>query len=477
LVHVVQGQNLPISGGGKLKAVTISMSESSGNLDKIDADSPIVGVQFLGIAERAAYVRDGESNSYKWNVLGLRNVIFTFILPLSLAGVIFGFAIPARTLYARKPLRFRIAHESGGDCGAIELQPSSPPAASSDPSVDCEGLYLQGLPHLPGSESSQSGHSMVLFTELPATLPMVAAWPGNYEVRQVETQGEICIGRFHISVVDAIPLSADRIAAIRSDPNASKAVRIELGCAHCDSKFRTYAALDKSAEIEEAGFAWFADLKDSFVCACSKTTIPLTSIRKNLQGLLGVQVPGQTEVKFTRLYEDGALSSLRSTFAKLLDQSPLEERAQQFLRDNPILFHQFAPARLFVKPPILTQYFADFAVLTSKKELILVEIEQPGLRLMKQDGGIAAPLTHAFDQVHSWLQHADDHRIAMLDALKIPSADVSAIRGAVIAGRDSGYDALHLRKLKGTDRGRIAFYTFDDILFGLIALCKDIENL
>jgi hypothetical protein len=96
---------------------------------------------------------------------------------------------------------------------------------------------------------------------------------------------------------------------------------------------------------------------------------------------------------------------------------------------------------------------------------------------MKKKGGIAAPLSHAFDQVRGWLHVVDEHRLAVLDSLKIERELVSVVRGVVIAGRDIGYDAQHLRKLKGADWGRITFLTYDDLLFALDALIRKMTNL
>jgi hypothetical protein len=47
----------------------------------------------------------------------------------------------------------------------------------------------------------------------------------------------------------------------------------------------------------------------------------------------------------------------------------------------------------------------------------------------------------------------------------------------VIAGRDVGYDARHLRRLKSEDRGRVTFYTYDDLLFALAALLEGFDRL
>lgn len=72
---------------------------------------------------------------------------------------------------------------------------------------------------------------------------------------------------------------------------------------------------------------------------------------------------------------------------------------------------------------------------------------------MNKNGDDAAPLAHAMAQVRNWLHTADEHRLAVLDCLGIER--VSAIKGIVIAGRDSGYEPEHLRRLKGVDRGRV----------------------
>ena len=96
---------------------------------------------------------------------------------------------------------------------------------------------------------------------------------------------------------------------------------------------------------------------------------------------------------------------------------------------------------------------------------------------MKKDGGVAADLSHAFDQVRNWLHVVNDHRLAVLDSLKIEKEDVSSVYGIVIAGRDVGYDAHYLRRLKGEDRGRVSFLTYDDLLFALVALIKRMDEL
>lgn len=196
-----------------------------------------------------------------------------------------------------------------------------------------------------------------------------------------------------------------------------------------------------------------------------------------MHGLLGRPMAASGEMDFVPLYHVRALRSIANSFGHLIAQSPKEEILQKFIEENPILMHQFPSTKILVKPKILTSYVADFGIITSTKEFLLIELEKTTTRLLRRDGGIAAPLSHAFDQVRDWLHHVDEHRVAVLDSLNIDRTEVSSIRGVVIAGRDIGYDARDLRKLKGADWGRVTFLTYDDLVFALNALIERFEKL
>ena len=94
---------------------------------------------------------------------------------------------------------------------------------------------------------------------------------------------------------------------------------------------------------------------------------------------------------------------------------------------------------------------------------------------MSKTGDAAQPLSHSIDQVRNWLHVADELRLAVLAALGL--VQVSSIRGVVIAGRDGPYPSEHLRRLKGFDRGRIVFLTFDDMAASLASLADRFKTL
>jgi hypothetical protein len=421
-------------------------------------------VLFLGLAERAAYVRDGNTNLFKWNVLGLKHIILSHIYPLSLSGWSFGFAFHATgTLGEHKLL---LTDESGTEVGQLNVATKTASPSDPDAALRSEGP-LMPVPT----------YGWIIAFLSPPKSSLLVMSPGTYHVRQATPEGAHILGELHFAVVDPPPLTQERIAAIRSDPTAMKSVRVEIGCKQCPAKSRAYAALDRNPASEAEGWTWYQDLPTAFACTCGKTKLPLDSIRQNLHGLLGARQRGSDDLSFLPLYERSTIETVRSTFAEVLQSAPKEEFLQKFLEENPILLHQFPSVRLFSKPPILTFFVADFALLTPNKELLLIELEKTTTKLMKKDGGLAADLSHAFDQVRNWLHVVDEHRLAVLETLKIARDEVSSIRGVVIAGRDAGYDAHHLRKLKGADWGRVLLFTYDDLLFALDALVSRINSL
>ncbi|MBI4748950.1 MAG: hypothetical protein HY774_10710 [Acidobacteria bacterium] len=71
----------------------------------------------------------------------------------------------------------------------------------------------------------------------------------------------------------------------------------------------------------------------------------------------------------------------------------------------------------------------------------------------------------------------NEHRPAVLNCIGLDLKEVGAIQGIVIAGRNSGYNAEHLRRLKANDRGPIKVMTYDDLLIGLGNLIATFEKL
>jgi hypothetical protein len=417
-------------------------------------------VVFLGFAERATLVRDGGTDALKWNVHGLKNILLTNFFPTALNNWNLGLAI--RISDTPQNLKINFLAESGEEIGSTNIKLIA--GAPTLPLTHSDSVFIRVAPRT----------WLVAFFELRSDTTLVIQKPGRYSaVIQDDDNNQELIGEFDYVLVEPPPLTPERVAAIKSDPNAVKAVRAVFGCTACASKCQVYAALERNPKLETEGFTWYADIPEHFACECGKAQLDLSTVKRNFFALLGQpQQALSREVAWAPLYEKSAIESLRVEFLGLVNANPPEESLQNFIENNPVILHQFPAEKLFFKPPILTQFKADFAIVTPQKELVLIEIERASTRLLRSDGGQHSDLTHAFGQVQSWLHEANEHRLAVLDSLSIPREMVAKVRGVVIAGRDAGNDASHLRRLKGSDQGPVTLLTYDDLAASLAALAQ-----
>jgi Domain of unknown function (DUF4263) len=353
-------------------------------------------------------------------------------------------SIAMRLSAAPQSLKFGFKDESGEEIGWFNLQ--AVPEAGTVPLTGTASPFLQ---HLPQAWT-------IVFLQLPEQPAILVQKSGRYfVVLKADEEHEEIIGEFYCHLVEPAPLTPEREAAIKSNPNATRAVRAIFGCSACSAKCQVYAALERMPSLEAEGFTWYRDIPEQFVCGCGKTRIDLSTLKRNFFALLGQPQTVSGDISYVRLYEKSGLENLRVEFVNLVNGDPPEESIQQFIEKNPILLHQFPSERLFLKPQILTRFKADFGVVTPQKELVLIEIERASTRLLRNDGGQHADLTHAIDQVRRWLHEANEHRQALLDSLEIQREMVSRVRGVVIAGRDAGNDASQLRRLKGSDLAHV----------------------
>lgn len=444
-----------LSGSGTLAGQSLAGTNRMSN-DELD-------VGFLGFAERAQSVREGKTNLFKSNILGLKAVLLSHFFPIALDGLYLGLVVRIREL--TKEFRLRIRADTGQAIGWLNIDLE--PVPLDAPSDKSSTLFLDaGKPFWSAS-----------FVQIPAH-GFIVPKPGHYLLSLfLEGDGERDIGEFVCLLVDPLPLTPERKAAILPNPKAAKAFRAEFGCKSCSDQCRVYTALERSVEIEAEGWLWYQDIPEQFTCKCGKTTLDLTSVKRNFHGLLGHQLTMPRALSFVPLYQKSALEDLRTEFLSMLDRKPKEEVIQKFIEKHPIILHRFPAERLLFKPAILTFFKADFAIVTPEKDLIFIEIEPATKRLLTQEGRQAATLTGAFDQVRSWLHEVAEHRLAILDTLDIDRELVGKVRGVVIAGRDAGYDAKHLRRLKGADHGQVQFLTYDDLAGDLAALAHNVGEL
>ena len=278
---------------------------------------------FLGIAERASAVREGDSTLLKWHLIGLKAFLPSFCYPAFLMGTHFVFAV--RHLVQGPDLRICIRSESRQEIGFFNI-----------------ALVLEAIPPTPPL-TGVSGQRLIfalpeawspVVAQFNGPSPLVFPAPGRYLIYEGATEDtEKLIGEFYCIAFDPPPLTTERVAAIKSDPRAMKAIRITLSCKECQRKIQMYAALERSSPLEAEGYTWYTDLPDAFRCSCGKTDIDLRSTRKNLFGYLGevVSVPDQA-LNYVPLYEKTTLDNIRREFVHLLNITPKEEVVQNSLK-------------------------------------------------------------------------------------------------------------------------------------------------
>src|SRR6516164_8244323 len=108
---------------------------------------------------------------------------------------------------------------------------------------------------------------------------------------------------FDCMLVDPAPLTAERMAAIKSDPNAIKTLSITVECKKCHDKIQAYASLERSVKTERQGKIWYANLPETFACHFGGTTIDLSSLKRNMYAPLGNVAQIDPRMASTPLYE------------------------------------------------------------------------------------------------------------------------------------------------------------------------------
>jgi hypothetical protein len=344
----------------------------------------------------------------------------------------------------------------------------------------------QSVVEVPTPDLQQHSLHLIVPAQAPAWTLLTVAMPTRTILREPVPitlvagidEFEEVIGQIGFAYAPALPLTSDRIEAIRSNPNATKWVRILVECNKCGNKLKAYAGLERSIDNEAEGWCWYRDLPDRFRCECGTNDINLRYIRESLHALLGSVQKDDGQIEFHRLYERGILEAICDEYWGLLSKKPEEEAIQKFVEKNPVILQSFNPERIFHKAPILSKYQTDFTILDNRGHLVLIEIERANIRLLKKDGSIAADLEHAITQVNDWLHLFDQHRQACLECIGISSADVVQVSGIVIAGRDdTKYAKEHLARLKWRDFGRVTFLTYDDVGRSLVGLLRRFSQL
>ena len=290
---------------------------------------------------------------------------------------------------------------------------------------------------------------------------------------------EYIIGRFDCVFCPTPEISEEEKQAIMSRPGARDTLIIVLSCTKCNDKVRFYLSLKDSTAshnikdaipIKEAGENW--------ICKCQATKTPLLYFKKGMHELFRrMSLLNKEEITAVPMYTKGAIAAILQEYHNLLERNAdSEEAIQKYLEDTPILWNFLAPLQIFKKPPILTQYKADFAILNRSNILYFIEIEKPNTMLIKKKIGISAELQTGLDQLENWRVLINKHRMAVLEMLNLSNNDVHDIRYILIAGMANKTATKGLEMLRSR-KAEISIFCFDELASFLHSTLTAVTNI
>jgi hypothetical protein len=186
----------------------------------------------------------------------------------------------------------------------------------------------------------------------------------------------------------------------------------------------------------------------------------LTRLTATLLGLRALAPTSAQDTLEARTQQ--GLEDRIKAFRTLLDTSPPEACVQKFLEQNPILLDPMA-AKITPQVQLGEKYRADFVVERRGDKYILVEIEQPGHKLVTKGGDLAAIVNHAVRQITDWTQWIHENWDYARKIAALSGADDPA--GRVIIGRrpESLEDIKQIRKANKL-HPTLTIESYDDLL-------------
>ncbi|TAL09358.1 MAG: DUF4263 domain-containing protein [Nitrospirae bacterium] len=348
------------------------------------------------------------------------------------------------------------------EAGSAVHLTGSPP---SEKEAVASTTIMNGKQHI-STLMHKSGKWALISIPLPGNV--VVPEPSVYTIELHWSGQKVTLGEMQYVYRPTLPFTPEEINAIHTNPNAVKALRMILGCRNCPSKLHVYTALERDDDSEREGFIWQAKLGDWFKCECGTTNLPLQYMRESLHALLGREskfYSGPLNLNRIGLYAHNGIIKIVEEFNRILDKHKDEATFQKFIEEHPVMLSRFHAIKLFKKPNILGKLKADFAVLDADKNLVLIELEKPGIKLFtKKEGQPSSDLIHAYEQVRAWLREYAKHPHAVLEGLGLSGDEVMAVKGAVIAGRNKGQNREHMQRHRADPfYAGIAFLTLDDL--------------
>lgn len=228
--------------------------------------APAPRLAFLGFCERAETVTEGNVVFWKQNLLGVSLSRAFYVFPANLRGMSIAMAV----YQPKAGDSFKLVFRGTQGQTSFDLVMQIASAVRSDTEADSkvtETRITTGVVD-PGW--------VFLANQINSDIVVNSA--GTYEVFLASENEEQYLGLVTMAHVPVAPYTPEEITALKSDPLATKFVRMDLKCNSCHEGVKAYAGVERSPLLESQGFQWNLDIKeDEFVCSCGKGRISLGS--------------------------------------------------------------------------------------------------------------------------------------------------------------------------------------------------------
>ncbi len=424
---------------------------------------------FLGVCHKALLRFEG----LVLDLYGVTDYLAALFFPMSLGDLVLLMAFPKEFIGEQKPVQIKLTNPKTGEQAFYSMSKQIYKIEGDQIQVDVAHV---DKPYSKDRKTQDYVGSRVMISQYNPFKMMVVPCPNLFLTEPSDIDlyyhvddKEHKLGTITCRFVTPPPITESERNALMSQPNALNIVIIQVVCQKCKDKVRFYLSLDgvSTPKKEDVDSILITDAPDTWECSCGQHKIPLCYLKQGMHTLFRT-LPSSGAKKrlgFIPLYEKSSISSMLSEYQIMLIEQieENEEVFQQYLQDHPLFWNFLAPSRIWHKPPILTKYNADFAILTRMRVLYFVEIEKPKTILIKADGGVHSELQAGLDQVRNWKIEIDKRREAILSGLNLDQKEVHDIRYIVVAGLANKTGTIGMEKIRKMITDADLIFCFDEL--------------
>jgi len=424
---------------------------------------------FLGVCHKALLRLEGLVQ----DLYGVTDYLPVHFLPVSLGDLAILIAFPKKFVNAPEPAQIILKSRKTGEKASYNMHARIYTNEGNHVKINVAHV---DKPYTQDKVTQEYVGSRVMISQenpfkmMPIPCPnLFLGEPSDIDLYYNVGDKEHKLGTIACRFVPPPPMTESERNALMSRPNARNVIYIRVTCNKCKDKALFHLSLDgvSTPREEDMDSVLITNAPDMWECSCGQHKIPLCYLKQGMHTLFRtLPLSGlKKRLGVIPLYEKSSILSMLSEYQIMLIEQveENEEVFQQYLQDHPLFWNFLAPLRIWHKPPILTKYNADFAILTRMRVLYFIEIEKPKTTLIKVDGGVHSELQAGLDQIRNWKIEIDKRREAVLSGLNLEQKEVHKIGYIVVAGLANKTGTRGMEKIRKMKTDADSIFCFDEL--------------